>query len=131
MSVITKSIYVLIGVAITLPLSVVLSAPELSYVVSEQEDSKKWTGEYFSDVSDPLFTINTYETVCRGYFIRQETDTEVQYIGYGDLANEYTYTERKEYTKDAIASSTPIFDINTNSTSGDGLGLQSSSTLDM
>jgi len=85
-----------------------LSSTELALVQEAQEYSQKFTGDYFSDVKDPLNTINTYETICRGYFIRHETQTAIEYIGYGDLANEYTYTEQKPLPKDVASTTDPI-----------------------
>jgi len=78
--------------------------PELS-LDSQQYVLFKQTGEYFSDVSNPQFTINTYETLCKGYYTIETTPTETIYTGYGDLPDEYTYTIK---TTDSKASSTPI-----------------------
>jgi len=91
-----------------------LSSTEVALIQESQDYSLKFTGDYFSDVKDPNLTINTYETVCKGYYIRHETDTEIEYIGYGDLANEYTYTEQKPVvsktatTTDIISTDIPL-----------------------
>jgi len=61
---------------------------------SVQTDMKQKTGEYFYDVSDPEFQVYTYKTECSGYFTVQKTLTDVIYKGYGDLASQYTYTEK-------------------------------------
>lgn len=114
MDAIQKTVYVFVGLAIALPLGAVyaqLSATDLSLVQEAQEYSRKFTGDYFSDVKDPLYTINTYETLCRGYFIRHETDTTIEYIGYGDLADRYTYTEPKADSKIATSSDPVVIDV--------------------
>jgi len=92
-----------------------LSISDINLIRSEQEYAMKYTGEYFPDVSDKSVQIHTYETLCKGFVIRHETETEIQYLGYGDLADEYTRTETKEPILENLSvSSTTV--INTQST---------------
>jgi len=65
-----------------------------SDLIDEQQSALRFTGDYFSDVSNPQFTVNTYETICKGYYTIENTGTELIYKGYGDLADEYTYVEQ-------------------------------------
>lgn len=111
---IQKIFYVVIGLVVAVPIGAVyaqLSSTDLTLVQEAQEYSRKFTGDYFSDVKDPTYTINTYESLCRGYYIRHETDTTVEYIGYGDLADKYTYTEQKVSSKIATSSDPAIADV--------------------
>jgi len=80
-----------------------------SLIEEDQKQALKFTGEYFTDHTNPQFTINTYETICKGYYTIRETDTSYEYIGYGDLAEQYTYDIKKERTV-FIASTTKDID---------------------
>lgn len=75
---------------------------QVAYAVTldeKQQQALEKTGKYYYDVSNKNFTINTYETVCKGYYTREETEGRVIYTGYGDLAKEYTY----EITKPIVS----------------------------
>jgi len=113
-----KFLYVFCGTVLGVSLAVIFSAyPTQAQtavsLIEEQEYSKKFTGEYFTDVSDPDFTINTYETVCKGYYTIEDNVTSFIYKGYGDLADEYTYTLEKpqvELTASSTPKETPIYE---------------------
>jgi len=64
---------------------------------AEQEAYFAQKGEYISDSQNG---INTYTTICKGYYV---DDGNGHVEGYGDLADKYTYT----YEKVFVASGTP------------------------
>jgi len=120
---ITKIIYIFIGIVMTVPMSFVMAQLKTDLEV-EQEIVLDKTGEYFSDVSNPNYTINTYETVCKGYYIIEVTDTEIIQTGYGDLANEFTKTELRTNSKISTTSPDIVIPIDPEPIpSGDTLGL--------
>jgi len=92
-------------------ISQAISLSEKSIIVNEQESFKNRSGDFFSDTTDENFTVNTYETICKGYYIKEKTGTEYNYIGFGPLADEYTYSIPLE--KNNYVASTTKEDIGT------------------
>jgi len=123
---IQKIFYIVVGMVLVVPLASVFSAlttTELSLIETEQEYAEKYTGGYYPDMVSKELQIHTYETICKGFYIRHETPNEVEYIGYGDLKDQYTYTEQKPPQTD-ISSTSPIIDTKLEeSTSTPTLGL--------
>jgi len=96
-SILTKVSYAVIGITAGIALSVVINDTKAQFVnlQTEQEQYYKDTGEY---ISDPENGVNTYTTLCKGYFVIDELGS----TGYGDLKDDFTY----EYEKADIATST-------------------------
>jgi len=70
------------------PLFVIAQSYEL-----EQQKSFEETGEYKQVIQQSSgFAINTYEAICKGYqVVYKNADGSETAIGYGALADEYTY----------------------------------------
>jgi len=92
-----KTIYVFIGVLVGVFFSLTFNNTFAQFLSleTEQDQYYKDTGEY---ISDPENGVNTYTTLCKGYFVVDEFGS----TGYGDLKEDYTY----EYEKADIASTT-------------------------
>lgn len=104
-TVLSKHFYT--GIAIGFVLATLLSiAQAQSIIETDQAQYLKQHGEYFVDVTNPTFKINTYEKTCKGYFTVMETPTTYVYTGYGDLKDEFTYEIQKDPIKSRIASTT-------------------------
>lgn len=84
---------------------------------NDQQAVREETGMYFSDFTNPQFTIHTYETVCKGYYTIEDTPEALIYTGYGDLSSNYTFEIQKP-TK-SIVSSTTLDIISSVSTTSD------------
>lgn len=125
----------LVALVLVLPLGYAMAQMQ-NIIENDQEVVLKRTGQYFTDVSNPQFTVNTYERSCKGYYTIEETDDEIIYTGYGDLANEYTYTITKPKQVATSSDDKPVDvisdPIDTTKNPSDILGEPiSSSTLDL
>jgi len=109
-----KTLYVFLGLIIGVSSSLVLNYVDASFftglssveIIEEQQDALKYTGNYVSDVTDPNTQVHTYEAPCKGFYIIEKTDTDIVSTGFGDLAEQYTYTEKITYVDTQISSST-------------------------
>ena len=93
--------YITLGIIMGSSLTVVLNSVDAQVklsdlstldLIDEQNYALKYTGMYVSDVSDSKYTVNTYETLCKGFYTVKDTGDSYIYTGYGDLADLYTYT---------------------------------------
>jgi len=83
-----------------------ITSTEITLLQTEQEYALKYTGTFYSDTTDSSFSVNTYETICTGYYVIEETATEIIYTGFGDLKEQYTFKKTKT-PEIYVASSTP------------------------
>lgn len=88
-----------------------LSLTEQNYILEEQADALRWTGEYYTDVSDPDLQVHTYTTLCRGFVVIEQTGSKIISTGFGDLADEYTYVEDKPIVDSIASTSGPVLDV--------------------
>jgi hypothetical protein len=88
-----KFLYFSIGFFLCSLLAGYIANAQTITVSDLQDQYYKQHRVYFSDHSDKDYTINTYEQVCKGYYTVERTYDKLIYTGYGDLADEYTYTE--------------------------------------
>jgi len=104
----TKVFYTFIGVMLAVSLTPVLAltTTETKTISTEQEYALKYTGMY-QPVYDQPVKIYTYETLCKGYYTLEDNGLEIKYTGFGDLADDYTYTITKPVVDTLKASSTP------------------------
>jgi len=68
-----------------------ITQKEILDIVAEQELSFEKDGTY-KTIIDSKTSVHTYETICQGYVIETKTPTSIEYIGYGPLSQEYTYS---------------------------------------
>lgn len=92
--------------------SYALTLSAIDSIIDEQLVLQEYTGDFQPNVKDPSLQIHTYEAPCKGFVIIEDTPTKTEYIGYGDLAGDYTYTVNKPFY-DNKPSTTPevILDI--------------------
>ena len=82
-------------------------------IVDDQVLFESKTGDYYSDVKDPALTINTYETLCKGFYIVEDDGSGiVRSVGYGDLSEDYSYEYEKPVVSHVASSTTvkPVVD---------------------
>lgn len=112
--------YIFVGLFVGFSIAVIFSTVEAQYfdsslsisdIVSDQERALKFTGMYIPDVSDPKRTINTYETICKGFYIIEDQGDTLVYTGFGDLAEQYTFKEEKPKVDINIISTSTIDEI--------------------
>lgn len=105
-----KTLFFLLGSLTSFGFSIyALSFSDEMAIVEKQATLKEFTGEFQPDLKDPNLQVHTYTAPCTGFVIIEDTSTQTIHTGYGDLANEYTYTINKPvYEK--VASTTPIDD---------------------
>jgi len=98
----------LLGVLVSYSYSVyALTTATLDDIAVEQEYALKYLGMYDPIIDyDKNIKINTYEGICKGYYVVEETDTAIRSYGFGDLAENYTYLIDKPYAEQGIATST-------------------------
>jgi len=139
-----KTLYIILGFLIGtvgLHYTYALSSTELKLIETEQTAVLKQTGSYFTDHKDPKITLNTYETICKGYYIIETTPDNIIYTGYGDLKNQYTYTipNENKFTKstttppltDVLITDIPITTDKPSTSTDSNRGLQSDLPLDL
>jgi len=82
-----------------------LSTTELNDISTDQELINTLTGKY-EPITDKKskYQVHTYETLCTGYIIIEDQGDTINYYGYGDLADQFTY--KKSIDKKDTASST-------------------------
>jgi len=100
-----------IGVSFSLLLNSVyaLSTTEISTISDEQNTLLKYTGAYNPIVDyGKGISINTYESICTGYYIVEETETAFRSVGFGDLADQYTYSYDKPIIDKTPSTTTEI-----------------------
>jgi len=78
----------LFGAILFIPLT--LSAQ--SYIENDQRDYYKENGEYKQEFLQNNFAINVYESLCKGYQTEVHLPDRIEYVGYGPLADQFTYT---------------------------------------
>jgi len=88
-----------------------LSVTEENYILEEQADALKWTGEYYTDVSDPDLQVHTYTKLCKGFVVIEQTGSKIISTGFGDLAEEYTYVEDKPIVDSVATTTDPVVDL--------------------
>jgi len=88
-----------------------LTVTEENYILEEQADALKWTGEYYTDVSNPDLQVHTYTTLCKGFVVIEQTGSKIISTGFGDLADEYTYVEDKPIGDSVASTSEPVLDL--------------------
>lgn len=101
--------YMFIGGVLAVSLTSItyaLSVTEQMVIEENQGDALKWTGQYQPDMSNPELQIHTYTKLCTGYIIVEETPTATIYHGYGDLAQDYSYTLQKPLLLDEKPTTT-------------------------
>jgi len=118
--VVRNTFYVFLGLALGISLSLILNAAYAqtvsSDILQEQVYAEKYTGDY-QPVYEKEYQVYTYETICKGFYVLQDDGTTLTSIGYGDLAELYTYTTDtlKVDLQEKIASTTdekiPVIDI--------------------
>lgn len=89
-------------------LSLALTQIEKDIIQSDQESAMKYTGMY-QPVYNDLVQVFTYETICKGFYTVEDNGVSIKYTGFGELADQYTYTVDK-VVKSEISTSTPIKD---------------------
>jgi hypothetical protein len=96
----TKILYTFYGIflsAIITPIAFALTTAESQIIESEQKSALRFTGSY-QPVYDQLVDVYTYETICKGYYTVEDNGIDIVYTGFGDLADQYTYS-RPSHTK--------------------------------
>jgi len=97
-------------------LSFALTSIEADIIQADQESAMKYTGT-FQPVYNDLVQVFTYETICKGFYTVEDNGVTINYTGFGELADEYTYTIEKPIvnkvasTTDEKIISTDIIDI--------------------
>jgi len=89
-------------------LSLALTVTEKAIIESDQESAMKYTGMY-QPVYNDLVQVFTYETICKGFYTVEDNGVSIKYTGFGELADQYTYTVDK-VIKSKVSTSTPIQD---------------------
>jgi len=74
-----------------------------SELIRDQAESLAKTGNY-EQINTNNFKVHTYETLCKGYIVENIHADKIEYIGYGDLADEYTYTIDTRVSPSSISS---------------------------
>lgn len=101
-----KTIFFLLGVLATYSFSVLALTAELEQdIQSEQEYSLKYTGSY-SPIYEKDYQVFTYEGICKGYYVITDNGVEKRSVGFGDLADEYTFVEKYPVVDTLQATST-------------------------
>jgi hypothetical protein len=59
-----------------------------SIIENDQENHRKNTGDYFQIIGED-FSIDTYETICRGYIVNERVGNKMRHTSYGDI--QYSY----------------------------------------
>ena len=85
-----------------------LTTSEKNIIESDQESAMKYTGSY-QPVYNELVQVFTYETICKGFYTVEDNGVTITYTGFGELADQYTYTVDKLIKSD-ISTTTPIKD---------------------
>jgi len=98
----------LLGVLVSYSYSVyALTTATLDDIAVDQEYALKYLGMYDPIIDyDKDIKINTYEGICKGYYVVEESDTAIRSYGFGDLADEYTYVIDKPYVEQGISTTT-------------------------
>lgn len=108
--------YVFLGVFLGFSTSVyALSTQTENEILDLQDSSYHLRGEYYNtqtDYKDRNITVNTYETICKGFYITEEKNDKLYYYGYGDLAERYTFN-KDIIQNEKIASTTIIISTST------------------
>jgi len=84
---------------------------EKTLLETEQQNEREKSGTYFSDTTNKDYQIHTYEELCKGYYtIEYQKDGTITSIGYGDLAEKYTFDIQTDISTLSLSSSTPSTD---------------------
>lgn len=99
--------YGIIGFTLAVSLSSVyaLTASEEAVVLDEQNYALKYTGSFQPVYDNKDYQVFTYETLCKGFYVVEDNGDSVRFTGFGDLADDYTYTYDK-FVEVSVASST-------------------------
>lgn len=103
--------YAIIGFTLAISTSSVLAltSVETNSIMDEQLYAQKYTGTYQPVYEGPV-KVFTYETICKGFYTIEDNGVEIKYTGFGDLADEYTFSEPSLSKVDSlqVSTSTPI-----------------------
>jgi len=78
---------------------------QVTLLEQEQLEYREKNGTFFSDVDNTDYQIFTYEKLCSGFYEVIQTKNSVEYIGYGDLSKEYTYSVPRTDVVSSVGSS--------------------------
>jgi len=97
---------VFIGIVSSISLNYVyaLTVTEKQLILEEQSYAQKYTGDFYTDTTNPELQIHTYETLCKGFYILEDDGITRSFTGYGDLADDYTYSIEVSSIKTELAT---------------------------